>query len=98
MRKTILLMIAAVVFMASCTEEKNPPIAGFSLSADTAIQWDIVTVTDDATGATDVTYTVTGGEYEMDDAALTIQFLDREGVLKNNRSNILVNIFLRIKD
>src|SRR5210317_544288 len=76
MRKTILLLIAVVFVMASCKEEENPPTAGFSLSSDTAIQWDIVTVTDEATGATDVTYTITGGNYEMDDAALTIQFLE----------------------
>ncbi|MEN8247307.1 MAG: hypothetical protein ABFS32_00115 [Bacteroidota bacterium] len=76
MKRAILMMMATVAFLTSCTEDPTPPSAGFTLSSDFAVQWDMVTVTESATGAESTSYTVSGGAYEMDDATLTIQFLD----------------------
>lgn len=76
MKKAILMMLAAAFILASCAEEKNPPTASFTLSSDTAIQWDMVTITDEATGAEATEYAITGGGFEYDEASMTIQFLD----------------------
>ena len=74
--KTMLFFFAVALVLAGCSEDKNPPGAGFSLSSAAVIQWDIVTITSDATGADETTYAVTGGTYEMDDVAGTIQLLE----------------------
>ena len=74
--KTILLAFVAAMVMISCSEDPTPPVAGFSVSSDAAVQWDDVTITSTATGADETTYAVTGGAYVMDDATLSIQFLD----------------------
>ena len=80
MKKTIraiLVLAAASLIMVGCKEdEKNPPVAGFTVSNETLIQWDMATITSTATGADEETYEVTGGEFEMDESTLTIQFLE----------------------
>jgi hypothetical protein len=74
--KTMLFFFAAALVMVSCSEDPNPPVAGFNLSNETPVQWDMATITSTATGATETAYTVTGGTFEMDDATATIQFLE----------------------
>lgn len=74
--KTILLGFVAAMVMISCSEDPTPPVAGFSVSSDAVAQWGDVTITSSATGADETTYAVTGGDYVMDDATLTVQFLD----------------------
>jgi hypothetical protein len=73
--KTMLFFFAAALVMVSCSEDPNPPVAGFSLSNETPVQWDKSTIASTATGAVETDYTVTGGEFEWADEA-TIQFLE----------------------
>ena len=75
--KTMLLFVAGAMILASCAEDPLvPPVGGFTLDNDAVVQWDMATITSTATGATETTYVVTGGSYEMDDATNTIQFLE----------------------
>lgn len=74
--KTMLFFASAIVLLASCKEDPNPPVAGFTVSNETLVQWDMTTITSTATGADETSYTVTGGAFEMDEATLTIQFLE----------------------
>ncbi|MCB0504040.1 MAG: hypothetical protein KDC58_00920 [Cyclobacteriaceae bacterium] len=80
MKKTIraiFVLVAATLILAGCKkDEKNPPVAGFTVSNETLVQWDKATITSTATGADEETYEVTGGAFEMDEATLTIQFLE----------------------
>lgn len=73
--KTMMLFVAAAMLLASCTEDPNPPVAGFSLSNETPVQWDMSVIATTATGATEESFAVTGGEFVMVDDA-TIQFLE----------------------
>ena len=74
--KTILLFFVATATLISCSsDDKNPPTAGFSLSDDEPIQYDVVTIISNPTAAVDVLYTVEGGAYKMDGTS-TIQFLE----------------------
>lgn len=75
--KTMLLFLAATLVLAGCKEdEKIPPVAGFTLDNETLVQWDKATITSTATGATETTYAVTGGQVEIDEATGVIQFLE----------------------
>lgn len=74
--KTMLLFVATILVLASCKEDPNPPVAGFTLDNETPVQWDMATITSTATGATETAYAVTGGTFEMDEAMTTIQFLE----------------------
>lgn len=76
--KTMLLFVAGALVLASCTEDLNPPVAGFTVSNETPTQWDMATITSTATGATETTYAITPATFEMDDATGTIQFLDAD--------------------
>lgn len=69
-----ILVISSIIFSSCSSDDKNPPDAGFSLSSTTAIQWDVVTISNAAIGADDVSYAVTGGEYKME--GNSIQFLE----------------------
>jgi len=69
------LFVAAAVF-SSCEKEKNLPTAGFTLSSDEAVQYDKITVTSTASGASEVSYTITGGEVMIDEANSVIQLLE----------------------
>lgn len=76
--KAILLFFAATVVLTSCSDDdKNPPTAGFSLSALEPVQWDVVTIISNPTAADDIVYTVTGGAYVLDGIS-TIQFLEEK--------------------
>lgn len=74
MKKTILLLFTVSLLLISCKEDTNPPTAGFSLDNTDLVRWDKATVASSATAASETTYTVTGGEFEVVDA--TIQFLE----------------------
>jgi len=75
--KTMLLFFTVTLVLASCKEdEKIPPVGGFTLSNETPVQWDKATITSTATGATETTYAVTGGQVEIDEATGDIQFLE----------------------
>ncbi|MEN8194296.1 MAG: hypothetical protein ABFS12_15860 [Bacteroidota bacterium] len=65
--KAILLFFAATVVLTSCSDDENPPTAGFSFSTTDAVQWDIVDVTSSAEKADDATCNVSGGAYKMED-------------------------------
>jgi len=70
----VVLVMSSLIFSSCSSDDKNPPDAGFSLSSSTAMQWDVVFITNSAVGADEVTYAVTGGEYEME--GNSIQFLE----------------------
>lgn len=76
--KSILLVFTAALILASCSEDPvlNPPTAGFTVSDSAPTQWDVVTITSTAVGATETTYTVNPGGLVIDDTAFEIQFLD----------------------
>ena len=66
-----------IVMLTSCSsDDKNPPTAGFSVSDNNPTQWDLVLITDTAQKASDVSYTVTGGEYDLADDNSRIVFLE----------------------
>lgn len=73
--KTMMFFVAGAFILASCSEDPNPPVAGFSLSNETPVQWDMSVIATTATGATEESFAVTGGEFVMVDDA-TIQFLE----------------------
>lgn len=78
--QTILLILTLSLIATSCSKDSNdvqPPTAGFTLSSLQLTQWDIATISNSSTSPIanySVTYTVSGGEYEMDDES--IQFLE----------------------
>lgn len=74
--KSILLVFTAALIFASCSEDPVlvPPTAGFTVSDTAPTQWDEVVLISTAIGADDITYGVTGGNFNKVDA--TIQFLD----------------------
>lgn len=73
--KTILLFFTTALLITSCGEDSNPPTAGFTMSDMEPVQWGTSTIISSAIAADDISYSISGGEYVMTDAA-TIQFLD----------------------
>ncbi len=80
MKKTIrgllILMMTAVVLTSCSSDDKNPPTAGFTLSETNPVQWDKVTISNQASDATTVTYSVTGGNYELATDNTSVVFLE----------------------
>lgn len=73
--KTILFFFVASATLISCSDDDvTPPTAGFTLSSTDITQWDEVTISSTAINATDITYTVTGGDYELN--GNIIEFLE----------------------
>ncbi|HUH28572.1 hypothetical protein [Gelidibacter sp.] len=77
--KTILLIFTMALVVTSCSdsEDSNPPKAGFTLSSTDLIRWDSATISNSSFSSIEtesLTYTVTGGAYEMENNS--IQFLD----------------------
>ncbi len=73
--KTILLFFVASAVLISCSDDDvTPPTAGFTLSDSEPTQWDEVTITSTAVEAIDITYTITGGDYELN--GNIIEFLE----------------------
>ncbi|NOQ92121.1 MAG: hypothetical protein GQ552_05315 [Flavobacteriaceae bacterium] len=71
--KLLAFFLMASVTLTSCSDDdETPPTAGFSLSSTDITQWDSVDIISSATGSNSVSYTVTGGEYEME--GTTIEF------------------------
>lgn len=74
--KTILLVFVSVLILTSCTDEPNPPVAGFTLSSNAVVAYDKVTITSTATGEDmEIVYKILPDGYVMDDETLTITFL-----------------------
>jgi WD40 repeat protein len=74
--KSILLVFTAALILASCSEDPvlNPPTAGFTVSDTAPTQWDEVVIISTAIAADDISYTVTGGNFNLVDG--TIMFLE----------------------
>ena len=74
--KSIFLVFTAALIFAGCTEDPvlNPPTAQFTLSNMEPVQWDESVIISTAIGADEISYTVTGGNFNMVDGI--IQFLD----------------------
>jgi len=73
--KSILLLFTTALLITSCGDDSYPPTAGFAMSDMDPIQWGTSTIISSAIAADDISYSISGGEYVMIDAA-TIQFLD----------------------
>src|SRR5690554_1604010 len=76
----ILLILTLSLVATSCSKDSNdvqPPTAGFTLNSLELTQWDIATISNSSTSPianSNVEYTVSGGEYKLDDES--IQFLE----------------------
>lgn len=78
--QSIILILTLSLIATSCSDDSNDvqlPTAGFTLSSLELTQWDTATISNSSTSPIstfNVSYSVTGGEYEMDDES--IQFLE----------------------
>jgi len=73
--KAIFLFFAAALLITSCGEDSNPPTAGFTMSEMEPVQWGTSTIISTAQNVGQISYEVSGGEWQWVDAA-TIQFLE----------------------
>lgn len=75
--KELLMVFIAAIMLSSCTEEVDPPVAGFTLSSNSVVSYDEVTITSTATGENiEISYKIHGGDYYMDDETLAVTFLN----------------------
>ena len=77
MIKTFLfLFMTAVIFTSCSSDDSNPPTAKFTVSDDNPTKWDKVVIISQAIEAGEVTYSVSGGTYDMANDYSSIVFFE----------------------
>jgi hypothetical protein len=72
----LLISFLPVLYTGCSSDDKSPPKAGFSISEENPVQWDVVTLTDKSEGSTTTGYQITGGEFIIKDDLSEVVFLE----------------------
>lgn len=78
-RKILFFSFVVLIFLnfSGCSsDEKSPPKAGFTVSDENPVQWDVVYLTDRSSESTTTAYQITGGEFVLSDDLTAIIFLE----------------------